>query len=191
MRTRVGYAGGTKKNPSYHSLGDHTETIEIEYDPARITYKQLLDVFWESHDPTVPSWSRQYRSVIFVDNEEQKKLAEESRAEEEKRVGTVHTAIGPLGAFYRAEAYHQKYLLRQARGLAKEIEAIYPDDEAFMNSTAAARLNGYLGGWGSAEELPSEIDRLGLSEKGKRNLRDAIADGSHLACGLPKHGSSQ
>jgi len=81
----VGYAGGTKKNPTYHSLGDHSETIEIEFDPKKISYKELLDIFWESHEPTVRSFSRQYASFIFFHSEEQKKLAQETKEQLESR----------------------------------------------------------------------------------------------------------
>ena len=63
IRTRVGYAGGTKKNPAYHNLGDHTETIQIDYDPTKISFEKLLETFWDSHNPAQRSWSRQYMSV--------------------------------------------------------------------------------------------------------------------------------
>ncbi len=65
VRTRVGYAGGTLANPTYYNLGDHTETIEMDYDPDVITYTELLAIFWNSHDPTSPSYSRHYKSIIF------------------------------------------------------------------------------------------------------------------------------
>ena len=79
MRTRVGYAGGEKKNPTYHSLGDHTETIQIDYDPKQISYAKLLEVFWRSHDPLSRSCSRQHKAAVFYHNEEQKRLATETR----------------------------------------------------------------------------------------------------------------
>ncbi len=65
VRTRVGYAGGTKRNPTYYNLGDHTETIQIDYDPTYVSYRELLDIFWESHDPAARPWSRQYMAVVF------------------------------------------------------------------------------------------------------------------------------
>ena len=78
IRTRVGYSGGSKKNPTYYDLGGHTETIQIDYDPKKITYEELLDIFWESHEPTL-SLSSQYASIIFFHNEEQKKIAKKSK----------------------------------------------------------------------------------------------------------------
>jgi peptide methionine sulfoxide reductase MsrA len=65
IRTRVGYAGGTKADPSYHSLGDHSETVEVVYNPEVVSYESMLKVFWESHNPVNRSWSRQYMSAIF------------------------------------------------------------------------------------------------------------------------------
>lgn len=70
IRTRVGYAGGSKENPTYYSLGDHSETIQIDYDPTQISYGQLLEVFWNSHNPTYEPWSRQYMSIIFYHSED-------------------------------------------------------------------------------------------------------------------------
>jgi len=75
----VGYAGGTQPHPTYHTLGDHTETIEIDFDPGVISYEKLLDIFWRSHHPGQPAWSRQYRAVIFYHGERQKALALKTR----------------------------------------------------------------------------------------------------------------
>ncbi|GAI50142.1 unnamed protein product, partial [marine sediment metagenome] len=147
---RVGYAGGTKDNPSYHDLGDHSETVQIDYDPTRISYEELLDVFWKSHDPTQRPWSRQYMSLVLYHNDEQKRMAMETRDREEARTGSkIYTEIVPAAKFYPAEAYHQKYWLQQKPDLMKEFSVIYPDSDAFTASTAAARVNGYLGGYGT------------------------------------------
>jgi peptide-methionine (S)-S-oxide reductase len=163
IRTRVGYAGGTEKNPTYHALGDHTETIQIDYDPAVISYEKLLDVFWDSHDPTV-SEPRQYMSLIFYHNEGQKKTAFKSRSLEESRIrNRIVTEIRPAGVFYLAEDYHQKYRLRMERDLVGEFSVMYPAAEGFVNSTAAARVNGYLDGYGSLADLQGDLPGLGLS----------------------------
>ncbi|MBN1485722.1 MAG: peptide-methionine (S)-S-oxide reductase [Chloroflexia bacterium] len=175
MRTRVGYAGGSKENPSYYNLGDHSETIQIDYDPRQISYEQLLDVFWNGHSPTTPSWSRQYASLILYHDEEQQRLAQESLARYEARwQRKIHTQIVPLDTFYLAEDYHQKYRLRGQPKLLREIQAIYPRLEDFVNSTAVARLNGYAAGYGSSEQLDQELGRLGLSPEAQRYLRDLI-----------------
>ena len=173
MRTRVGYAGGSKSNPTYHSLGSHSETIQIDYDPSVITYEELLDVFWNSHNPVSRSVSRQYGSVIFYHDEEQRRLAETSKERrKEERGRRPPTEIVPYTEFWLAEDYHQKYRLQGASDLMAELGAIYPDMENLIDSTAAARLNGYVGGNGSMEQLEEEIDELGLSEEGQERLRE-------------------
>jgi len=175
VRTRVGYAGGTTKNPTYHNLGDHTETIQIDYDPTQISYKELLDVFWDSHNPAQPSWSRQYMSIVFYHNDEQKKLAMETRDREAARInGEILTEIVPASEFYLAEAYHQKYRLQQVPDLMEEFRVMYPDDEDLVDSTAAARVNGYLGSYGTFEALQAETSGLGLSPAGSHRLLDIV-----------------
>jgi len=171
IRTKVGYSGGKAANPDYHNIGDHSEAIRIEFDPQQLSYTDLLAVFWESHDPTYQVWSRQYRNAIFALNETQKRLAEESRARLAGRSSEkILTAIEPAGEFYPAEDYHQKYLLRRAEGIFRELRAIYPDEKQFAASTAAARLNGYLGCNGDGDLLEQEIDRLGLSRPMQEQL---------------------
>ena len=103
VRTRVGFAGGTKESPTYRSLGDHTETVELEWDPAVTSYAQLLDIFWNNHDPT-SSCSRQYMSAIFYHSEEQKSEAEKSmRVAQENNRRNITTLILPAKEFYNAE----------------------------------------------------------------------------------------
>lgn len=171
IRTRVGYAGGSKDNPTYYSLGDHTETIQIEYDPDRISYQELLDIFWNSHNAARPPFSVQYKSIIFYHDEAQKGLALGSKARlEEKRNETILTEIVPYSKFYLAEDYHQKYYLSNVPDLNKELTAIYPDGNDFVNSTAVARVNGYVGGNGDIEILRQEIDSYGLSATAKQRL---------------------
>ena len=175
MRTRVGYAGGTSDNPSYHRLGGHSETIEIDYDPTQISYEELLDVYWQSHRPTSPSLSRQYASIIFTHNEEQRQLALASKDQAEARLGArLYTEIVPYSGFYLAEGYHQKYYLRGVGELEAEYETIYPDIHDFVNSTAVARVNGFIGGHSSSTEVQALLDQLGLSEKGQQKLLQII-----------------
>ena len=176
VRTRVGYAGGTTGNPTYYSLADHTETIQIDYDPTKITYQELLDVFWDSHSSTAPASSRQYMSIIFYHNEEQKKLAEASKGREAaRRDREIYTKIVPVPEFYLAEAYHQKYRLRNRTEFLKEYLTIYPDSDDFVNSTAVARANGYLGGNGTLDALEKEQDTLGLSPEARQKLWDFVS----------------
>ena len=128
MRTRVGYAGGEKENPTYHDLGKHSEAIQIDFDATVISYEELLDVFWHVHDPTQvdrqgPDVGAQYRSVIFYEDESQREAAEASRVAlqeseafrkrfKDKRIATE---IAEAGAFWRAEEYHQDYLAKKGQ----------------------------------------------------------------------------
>jgi methionine-S-sulfoxide reductase len=171
----VGYSGGSKKNPTYYSLGDHAETIQIDYDPARISYAQLLDIFWKSHQPDRKSWSRQYMAAVFYHTDEQKQLALQTRDREANRLGSkIQTEIIPATPFYLAEAYHHKYYMRQVPELVKEYAARYPDLNAFIGSTAVSRVNGYIGGHGSSESLQKEIAGLGLSPAGSKRLTEIV-----------------
>lgn len=176
VRTRVGYTGGQKPNPTYYSLGNHTETLQIDYDPTVITYDDLLARFWSSHNPTRRSWSQQYKAAIFVHDDRQQRQAERSKAAiAEEKTGrffgrNIQTEIIPASTFTNAEDYHQKYLLQNSPRLWGEIVEIYRSPSGWIDSTAAARLNGYVGGYGSIAQLEGEIDRLGLSPGGKEQL---------------------
>jgi len=173
VRTRVGYAGGKKKDPTYHDLGDHSETVQVDFDPTKTSYGELLDIFWKSHNPTSEPWSRQYMAAVFYHDEEQRKEAEESRHRIASRLkGEVKTRILPFTGFYLAEDYHQKYTLRLNRKLLDEFRAMYPTAEGLLNSTAAARVNGYLAGYGGCASLKGEIHDLGLSNAGMQRLRE-------------------
>jgi len=163
IRTAVGYTGGTTAHPDYRHIGDHSETVRIEFDPQQISYAELLKVFWESHDPSDEIYQRQYRNAIFYTDEDQHRQAEDSARSLEKSTGRpVRTAIEPAGKFYLAEDYHQKYLLRGADDLFGFYRKIYPEESRLIASTAAARVNGYLGCNGTRDELEENLQHLGL-----------------------------
>ncbi|MFC1931236.1 peptide-methionine (S)-S-oxide reductase MsrA [Chloroflexota bacterium] len=171
IRTRSGYSGGTTENPTYEHIGDHSETVQIDYDPTQTSYEELLEIFWNSHNPAAEPWSKQYRSAIFYHDEEQKRLALESKAREEARIKQqIYTAIIPASEFYLAEDYHQKFYLQLRSNLMQEFHAMYPDFSDFINSTAAARVNGYIRGYGSTEALQADLNSLGLSPTGSEKL---------------------
>jgi peptide-methionine (S)-S-oxide reductase len=159
VRTRVGYAGGTTESPTYHNLGDHTETIQIDYDPTLISYGQLLEIYWDSHNPTVRPSSKQYMSIVFYHNSEQRELAMETKQLEEASSGRqIYTEIIPFSEFYLAEDYHQKYHLQQVPELMEELTVIYPNFTDFIDSTAVARINGYVGGHVTFQELQEQLN---------------------------------
>jgi peptide-methionine (S)-S-oxide reductase len=179
IRTRVGYAGGESSDPTYHNLGGHTETVQVDFDPATISYRQLVELFFADHDPTVPGLPRQYRSVIFVQDAEQEQVAREVMQQVQASAKRpVQTAIEPLKAFNMAEDYHQKYALQGDSLIFGEFRAMYPDVKDLVDSTAAARVNAYLYGEGTAEQLQSEIDQLGLSAQALAHLRAASPTGA-------------
>ena len=126
--TRVGYTGGHFANPTYKDVctdrTGHAEAVEVEYDPAALSYDKLLEIFWENHDPTQlnrqgPDWGTQYRSAIFFTDPEQEKAARASKEALEKSQRfskPIVTQIVPATTFFEAEDYHQQYL--EKKGLA-------------------------------------------------------------------------
>jgi peptide-methionine (S)-S-oxide reductase len=125
-RTTAGYTGGTLDRPTYEDVctdrTGHAEAVEVEFDPQRVSYEQLLELFWAGHDPTQlnrqgPDIGTQYRSAIFVHDEEQDRAARASRERAQQRLERrVVTEIVPAATFWPAEEYHQRYL--EKRGLA-------------------------------------------------------------------------
>ncbi len=123
--TAVGYAGGTVENPTYEQVctdrTGHAEVVQVEYDPERITYEELLDVFWSNHNPTTrnrqgPDVGSQYRSAIFVNSPEQEAAARASRDERQRSLERpIVTEIESAPPFYPAEDYHQQYLEKRGR----------------------------------------------------------------------------
>ena len=122
----VGYEGGDVENPTYEQVctdrTGHAEVVEVKFDPDEISYDELLDVFWRLHDPTQvnrqgPDVGRQYRSAIFVYDDEQRAAAEASKERAQARYSKpIATTIEPASTFWPAEDYHQRYL--EKRGLA-------------------------------------------------------------------------
>lgn len=128
VSTRVGYTGGHTENPTYKEVctdrTGHAEAVEIEFDPSKISYNDLLKTFWENHDPTQvnrqgPDWGTQYRTAIFYHSPEQQAQAQASKEALEaahRHAKPIATGIVPAVTFYPAEEYHQQYL--EKRGLA-------------------------------------------------------------------------
>jgi len=121
LSVETGYAGGAQANPTYEAVcaGDtgHAEVVQVRYDPRKVTYEALLEVFWKTHDPTTlnrqgPDVGTQYRSIVLVHDDEQRKAAESVKAALDASgafSGPIVTQIEPYKAFYRAEDYHQDY----------------------------------------------------------------------------------
>ncbi len=128
ISTRVGYTGGTVEQPTYQQVctdtTGHAEAVEVIFDPAVISYGQLLKIFWQAHDPTQlnrqgPDQGSQYRSAVFYHSEEQRSQAEAARDELQQSgryQRTIVTEIVPAASFWQAEEYHQKYLKKNGGG---------------------------------------------------------------------------
>lgn len=128
VSTRVGYTGGSADNPKYDEMHDghtgHAESVELEFDPKKISYEKLLDLFFKMHDPTTLNRQgndvgNQYRSAIFYHDEQQKKIAEDFKKKVEKSAawsGAITTEISQAKKFWLAEEYHQKYLVKNPHG---------------------------------------------------------------------------
>ncbi|XP_032309793.1 peptide methionine sulfoxide reductase isoform X8 [Drosophila ananassae] len=159
LRTTVGYAGGSSDLPT----GDHTEVLEIDYDPSVISFKELLDLFWNNHEYglTTPI-KRQYASLILFHDDEQRQVAEASKLEEQERRAPeiITTEIAPKNNFFAAEAYHQKYRLQGHKDLASSLNL---NPQLLQTSYVATKLNGYLAGVGGIEQFKSEVETFGLT----------------------------
>lgn len=174
VRTRVGYAGGSTISPTYYNIGDHTETIDVAYNPDKLSYEKLLTTFWRKHSPTARK-SRQYMSVILVRDQEQKEIAEKSLAKQNK----VQTQILPLEEFTDAEDYHQKYVLQRHPWL---LTALDFDPSQLASSPLATKLNGFLAGCGDSKVFTEQtLPHLDLPEKAEKYIRKNIPH-SNLVC---------
>jgi peptide-methionine (S)-S-oxide reductase len=123
----VGYTGGTTENPTYKQVctgqTGHAEAVEVEYDPSKVSYEELLNVFWQNHDPTTlnrqgPDFGTQYRSAIYYHDDDQKSAAESSKealTRRERFRRPIVTEITLASPFYRAEEYHQQYIAKGGR----------------------------------------------------------------------------
>jgi peptide-methionine (S)-S-oxide reductase len=148
--------------------------VQFDFDPAKVSYEQLVEMFFSFHDATFAPISGQYRSVIFVADAEQERIArsvlERMQAASEE---TIRAQIVSNAHFTLAEDYHQKYALQMDSLLYKELKAIYPDLWRLVDSTAATRINAYLDGYGTAGQLQAELPGLGLSARGQEHLQAA------------------
>lgn len=166
VSTRVGFSGGTLPNPSYSAIGDHVETVEVLYDPAIISYPELLRHFWHHHNARAKPIFRQYASAIFCLDESELRVAKEERtAWEAKGTHKVLTAILPAGKFYPAAENHQKYYLQQDPKLLQSLPT-----ENRLTTTLAAKLNAVSGRTGDRKDLEQALENLGIDQKARAAL---------------------
>lgn len=155
----MGYTGGTLENPTYHHTGDHVEAVEVTFDPSHISYEELVEVFLASHPVGLDGGPRRVETGVFAHGREQTEEAREAY----RRAGVrSQPPVEPAGPFWPAERKHQKFhLQRVLPDLVGELDALTPGD--FLETTAAARLNAYLAGFGSADGVRRVERELGLA----------------------------
>lgn len=146
VRTRVGYAGGTKPDPTYHALGDHSEAVQVEYDPAELSFRDLIAVAFDHHDPRSQPRKRQYQHVVFYESDAEREAVAAHVADSDWPDDAVKTRIEPLDDFHVAEAYHQKFNLSGTPSLLHPFEEAGYDDAAVRESPAAAKVNAHAAG---------------------------------------------
>lgn len=182
LGTLCGYAGGSTPDPTYKNMGDHTECVLVEYDPGRIDYARLVQEFLCGHEPFLEPWSMQYRSLLLWHDPEQRQVARELLARTQRRTGErLYTALSRAGRFYRAEDAHQKYFLKMTPQVLAPMRAMYPDPDAMVDSTAAARANAILGGYGHPEDLDRWLPQMGLPAAAERELKRCVSNNSRKA----------
>ncbi|PSQ14407.1 peptide methionine sulfoxide reductase [Halobacteriales archaeon QS_8_69_73] len=158
VRTRVGYAGGTRTDPSYHALGDHTEVFQVDFDPGRTSYRALAGRALDAHDPNRQVPKTQYQNVLFAATAAQRETLATLLEERGLEAGAIGTRIERLDRFYLAEDYHQKHGLRGTPGLQSVFEELGYDDAELRESPAAAVLNGAAAGHDVDGNLGAALD---------------------------------
>ena len=176
LRTRTGYAGGTTENPTYKEMGDHTETIEVDFDPSIISYEEILRHFWRSHYPNRDAYrGRQYISLLRFHDEKQEAAVERIKGEMEAELGfSIETEIAPFEGFTLAEERHQKYYLKRYPGALNQLEGMAPEPSILTDSIFAARLNGFVKGFGNREELLEEISGSPIRPEAREQLKEKL-----------------
>ncbi|WP_374121453.1 peptide-methionine (S)-S-oxide reductase MsrA [Paenibacillus sp. LHD-117] len=179
VRTRVGYAGGSSLNPTYRELGNHTETLQVEFDETILTYEHILRTFWDNHNPynTNGYKGRQYQSLLFYHDDSQKVAIDaELRRRSDMGLGRPDTEIIPYAGFYSAEERHQKYYVKRYPNAVATLESLFPSrPEGWADTTIAARLNGLAKGYTNLERLKTEIASWPLPEADRDDLLASIS----------------
>lgn len=167
LATRVGYAGGELAEPSYHEIGDHMEAVEVTFDPERVSYDELLDVFWGMFPANIPPGPSRVRTAVLTSGETQREAAAASKRRLRRALkDRIYTDVRAGAEFWPAERMHQKFHLQRVYPDLVE-ELARGDVDAFLASTAASRLNAWVSGFAddaaleeAARELGWEVDAL-------------------------------
>lgn len=176
LRTRVGFAGGTTPKPTYRHMGDHTEAIEIDFDPSIISYEEILRAFWQNHYPNRGNYKgRQYISLLRYHGDRQRETIDRVKAETAKKLGEpIETDIGVFENFTPAEERHQKYYLKRYPNTLEQLQDLFPKAEHLADSTFAARLNGFVKGYGKMQQLKNEIATWNIEKENQEILLNKL-----------------
>ncbi|MBM7621038.1 peptide-methionine (S)-S-oxide reductase [Bacillus tianshenii] len=176
IRTRVGYAGGTTPNPTYKQMVDHTECLEVDFDPLIIGFEEIVKHFWRSHNPNRGNYKgRQYLSIILFHDAEQKEVIERVKESLEKSLaGKIDTEIASYRGFTLAEERHQKYYLKRYPKAMERLLSYYETHEKFVDGTLVARLNSFVKGYGTLAALKEEMAGWNVPEDIRVELFELI-----------------
>lgn len=179
FRTRTGYAGGTLPDPTYRHMGDHSETVELEYDPEILSYEEILLVFWDNHNPVNINGykGRQYQSMLLYRTLQQKNAIDRV-LNERRELGKDEpaTEVHPFTAFYPAEEKHQKYYLKRNPDAIDKLLTLYPSIQAMDQSTLAARLNGLAKGFTNRSRTLEEVKGWRMPETERERIMALVKD---------------
>ncbi len=152
-------------------MGDHTESVQIDFDPKKISFSKIMDLFWEDHIPWDRSWSKQYQAAVYYHTDSQRAVIEQKqKALEQIHNKKVATIIEPVHTFYIAEDYHQKYYLQNTSILLREFESYFNYFSDFNDSPSVAKVNGLVSGKGNQEDLDRFLPSLALSDSAQALL---------------------
>jgi methionine-S-sulfoxide reductase len=161
-RTRVGYTGGRTDAPECQSLADHAEAIQIDFDPDFFSFEKLVELFCRRHGPGSKSRKLQYRWAFWYHNDQQAEIIRSVQQRVSQQISAaIEMHIAPALRFHRAEDRHQKHRLQHS-SLMSYFRTMYPEFHDFVDSTAAARVNGLLSGKGDSSLLAADLADFGI-----------------------------
>lgn len=172
VRTRVGFSGGNSPYPTPRNKKDHTETVQLDFNPEVISYHTLLNHFFLNHNPNRKKYrDREYISIILYHSEEQRQIAEKIKKEQESFKKTdIQTEITLFENFTMAENRQQKWHIKRVAKAMEELKKIYQTEEEFIHATLPARLNSHAKGYGNLEETKKEIQTWKIEETKMKSL---------------------
>ncbi|MFF2482298.1 peptide-methionine (S)-S-oxide reductase MsrA [Paenibacillus sp. NPDC058071] len=178
ISTQTGYAGGAAEYPTYRNMGDHTETVQLRFDPSKLPFESIVRLFWNSHNPNNINGYKgdQYKSLLFWQTEEQRDAIGRVLQERNERGETgAETEVCPYEHFWPAEDRHQKYYLKRYPDAVRQLELLFLHLDAPMETTLAARLNGVAKGYANLSAVKDEIADSDIDEGEKERLIAAIS----------------